>query len=127
MKLLFAIIIIGVILTTACSVFMAAKKEGVSVEELSQCRTRSCVLSKGAVPNKTEKNEQGEIIEAYTVQAPKGSTARAVMHGVLDVATFGIWEAAGTPMEEAMGKKKYYSIKVIYDKDENVKKVELLQ
>lgn len=127
MKVLFAIVLIGVILTTGCSVFMAAKKEGVSVEELSQCRTRSCVLSKGAVPNKTEKNEQGEIIETYTVQAPKGSTARAVMHGVLDVATFGIWEAAGTPMEGAMGKKKYYSIKVIYDKDENVKKVELLQ
>jgi hypothetical protein len=127
MKAPFAIVLIGIILTTGCSVFMAAKKEGVSVEELSQCRTRSCVFSKGAIANKTEKNEQGEIIETYTVQSPKGSTARSVMHGVLDVATLGIWEVAGTPMEGAMGKKKYYSIKVIYDKDENIKKVELLQ
>jgi hypothetical protein len=121
------LILVGIILITGCSVFMAAKKEGVSTEDISQCRTRSCVLSRGGVPIKTEKNEQGEIIETYTVQAPKGSTARAVMHGVLDVATLGIWEVAGTPMEGAMGSKKYYSIKVTYDKDENIKKVELLQ
>ena len=127
MKTLLPIILVGTILLSGCSVFMAAKKEGVSIDELSQCRTRSCVISKGAVPTKTEKNEQGDTIEAYTVQERKGSTARAVMHGVLDVLTLGIWEVAGTPIEGAMGGKKNYSIRIIYDKDENVKKVEMLQ
>ncbi|MGQ9552252.1 MAG: hypothetical protein ACUVUE_07490 [Candidatus Bathycorpusculaceae bacterium] len=127
MKAFISLVLVGSILLSACSVYMAAKKEGVTIEELSQCRTRSCVLSKGAVATKTEKTDQGEIIESYTVQAKKGSTARAVMHGVLDVATFGIWEVAGTPMEGAMGQKKYYSIKVTHDKDGNVKKVEMLQ
>ena len=127
MKSLLSIVLVGIILLSGCSVFMAAKKEGVSIDELSQCRTRSCVISKGAVPTKTEKNEQGDTIEAYTVQARKGSTARAVMHGVLDVFTLGIWEVAGTPIEGSMGEKKNYSVKIIYDKDENIKKVEMLQ
>ena len=127
MKSLLSIVLVGTILLSGCSVFMASKKEGVSIDELSQCRTRSCVISKGAVPTKTEKNEQGETIEDYTVQARTGSTARAVMHGVLDVFTLGIWEVAGTPIEGAKGEKKHYSIRIIYDKDENVKKVEMLQ
>jgi len=99
----------------------------VSIDELSQCRTRSCVISKGAVPIKTEKNEQGDTIEVYNVQARRGSTARAVMHGVLGVFTFGIWEVAGTPIEGSLGEKKYYSIKITYDKEDNVKKVEMMQ
>ncbi len=127
MKTLSFIIALLIILLSGCSVFMAAKKEGISIDELSQCRTRSCVISKGAVPTKTEKTEEGDTIEAYTVQARKGSTGRAVMHGVLDVFTLGIWEVAGTPMEGAMGEKKHYSIKVTYDKDENLKSVEMLQ
>lgn len=127
MKTLLFVILVATILLSGCSVFMAAKKEGVSIDELSQCRTRGCVISKGAVPTKTEKTEQGDTIEVYSVQARKGSTGRAVMHGVLDVFTLGIWEVAGTPMEGAMGEKKFYSIKVTYDKDENVKKVEMLQ
>lgn len=121
------IIVLVIILLSGCSVFMAAKKEGISIDELSQCKTRSCVISKGAVPIKTEKTEEGATIEVYNVQARKGSTGRAVMHGVLDVFTLGIWEVAGTPMEGAMGEKKYYSIKVTYDKDENVKSAEMLQ
>ena len=127
MRIIMAGILVVTIIVSGCSVYMASKKEGVSIEELSQCRTRSAVLSKGAVPTKTEKNEQGEITEYYTVQAKTWSTARAVMHGILDVVTFGIWEVAGTPMEGAMGEKKFYPIKVSYDKDENVKKVELVQ
>ncbi len=41
------------------------------------------------------------------------------MHGLLDVATFGIWEVAGTPIE---GKKRggFYVFKVEYDNDGTV-------
>ena len=63
----------------------------------------------------------------YKVRAKKGSTARAVMHGLLDVSTLGVWEVAGTPIEGAKGKKKFFAIKVYYDKNENIKKIELLQ
>lgn len=49
------------------------------------------------------------------------------MHGVLDVATWGLWEIVGTPVEGQLGKKETVPIRVYYDKDENIKKVELRQ
>jgi hypothetical protein len=114
--------------SAGCSVYMAAKKEGTSMEQVNQCKTRSAVKSQqGVEVLSTDKNENGEISECYKIQEPTGSSARAAMHGVLDVATLGIWEVAGTPIEGSMGEKKYYSIKVYYDKDENVKKIELLK
>lgn len=46
------------------------------------------------------------------------------MHGFLDVATFGIWEIAGTPIEGTLNKNEFYSVKVIYQKDgETIKSV----
>jgi hypothetical protein len=107
---------------------MAAKKEGTSMEQVNQCKTRSSIKSQqGVEVLSTEKSEDGEIIEYYKVQEATGSSARAAMHGILDIATLGIWEVAGTPIEGSMGEKKFYSIKVYYDKDENVKKLELLK
>ena len=112
---------------TSCSVYMAAKKEGVSINEIQQCKTRACLIAKGAETISSERNKQGELIETYKVRKEKGSVARAAMHGVLDIATLGIWEVAGTPIEGAKGKKKFFAIKVYYDKEENIKKVELIQ
>lgn len=129
-KMLFrkiSLLLFVVLFASSCSVYMAAKKEGTSQDELQQCRTRGCILSKGVEVVSSEKTESGELIETYKVMQKKGSTARAIMHGLLDVATLGIWEVAGTPIEGAAGKKEYFSIKVYYDKEENIKKVELLQ
>jgi hypothetical protein len=50
------------------------------------------------------------------------------MHGVLDVATWGLWEVAGTPMEGAFDKDKYYGIKVKFEVGtENIKEISLAQ
>lgn len=82
------------------------EKEGASIHELSQCKTKTCLLSKGAIPA-DRKNEDGLLIEeCYQVQKPKGTASRAVMHGLLDVVTLGIWEVAGTPIEGSVGKKE---------------------
>ncbi len=124
-KIVFALIL-GVFVMSSCSVFMAANKSGTSVDEISQCKTRTAIIAKGAESIKMEQNEEGNLVEYYKVQKPKGSTSRAVMHGLLDVATIGLWEVAGTPMEGAMGKKKYYGIRVTFDENENVKKMEVL-
>jgi len=104
---------------------MAAKKEGVSIDELNQCRTRSCIISKGAIPIDAKKNEYGGIIEeTYQVQKPKGSAGRAAMHGVLDVFTLGLWEVAGTPIEGSAGKKEMYPIKIYYEDGDKIDRVE---
>ncbi|MEW6214676.1 MAG: hypothetical protein AB1478_05655 [Nitrospirota bacterium] len=122
-----SLLLVTVLCLSSCSVFMAAKHEGTSPEEIQQCRTRGCLLAKGVEVISSEKNVDGELIDTCKVMKKKGSTARAIMHGLLDVATLGIWEVAGTPIEGATGKKEYFTIRVYYDKEENIKKVELLQ
>jgi hypothetical protein len=67
-----------------------------------------------------------ENTEAFKILKPQGSTGRAVMHGLLDVATLGIWEVAGTPMEGAYDKDKYYAIRVTYEPGtEDIKEITL--
>ena len=127
-RLLCLIMLLFIFILTSCSVFMAAKKEGVSIDQLSQCKTRACLISKGAIPIDSKKNDDGILIEeTYQVQKAKGSASRAVMHGCLDVLTLGIWEVAGTPIEGSKGKKEMYSIKVHYENGENIKNIELVQ
>lgn len=41
----------------SCSVFKAAKKEGVALEEVTTCKTRTCLVAKGAEPVSCELNE----------------------------------------------------------------------
>lgn len=126
--ILFMVIVVSFFLLTSCSVYMAAKKKGVSIEEISQCKTKSCLHSKGATLIDSKRNEDGILIETYKVRKPTGSTARAVMHGVLDVATLGVWEVVGTPIEGVKGKEEYISIRVYFESDdETIKNVELVR
>lgn len=105
---------------SSCSVVMSARSGGVDITELSKCATRACILSKDIQPMSHKTDKDGTIIyEEYKAYPPTGSAARAAMHGVLDVATFGIWEAAGTPIEAVKGEKQYYIVKISYEKDGN--------
>jgi len=114
------------IMSSGCSVVMASKTKGTSIETLRECRTRTCVLSKDGVEKLSRKDlEKGEFIEEYRVLKRTGSASRAVMHGVLDVFTLGLWEIAGTPIEGAAGKKTYLGIRIFYDKDNSIKNVEI--
>ena len=98
---------------SGCSVYMSAKKEGVDFEDLTTCKTKTCLVANGAEPINVK--ELPPDTEAYKVLRAHGSIARSFMHGVLDVATLGVWEIAGTPMEGAFDKNKYYAIKVTYE------------
>lgn len=111
---------------SSCSVAMAANKQGVSLDKVQACRTRGQVISTGALVIDSEKYENGELVEVYQIEKERGSAARALMHGVLDVSTCGLWEVVGTPIEACSDQKEYYSLKVFYDDRDNVKKIELL-
>ena len=114
------------ILASGCSVYMSAKKEGTDFEDLQRCKTKPCLIAAGAEPLQVA--GLGDDTEAYKVMKAHGSVGRAVMHGVLDVATFGIWEVAGTPMEGAFDKNKYYGISVLYEHGTaNIKQISLAQ
>ena len=101
---------------------MASKKRGVEVAEIMDCRTESCILAlKDTEVIETTETDTGKIVTYRSLQK-QGSTGRAVMHGLLDVATLGIWEIAGTPIEGSKRKKEYYIYKIEYDNDGNVLK-----
>ncbi|MEM9751662.1 MAG: hypothetical protein AAF869_12000 [Pseudomonadota bacterium] len=109
-----ALSVMGIALT-GCSVGMAARTEGVKADEISQCETRACFLSADTAQMVSAKDRaDGGKVETYRFQLKRGSAGRAAMHGVLDVATIGLWEVVGTPME-ATKSKKYIMISALYD------------
>ena len=123
LKLALSAVLIG--LTSSCSVAMAARREGVNIEKIQSSRTRGQLIACGVTVISSEKSYSGELVEVYQVQKERGSAARALMHGALDIGTCGLWEVIGTPIE-ACDTKEYYVIKVYYDLNENIKKIELL-
>jgi hypothetical protein len=113
-------------LFSSCSVVMAARKEGTSIENVQSSRSRGQILSQGGTIVSSERSPTGDLVEVYQFKKEKGSAARALMHGVLDVSTLGLWEVVGTPVEACLNDQKCYSVRVFYDFNENVTKMELL-
>ncbi len=108
---------------------MSGKKSGTSIEDVAQSKTRTAVIANDGVEIvHTERDpiDNHIIYEDYLVQKPKGSTWRAVMHGLLDVATLGLWEVVGTPVELSKGGKTYVPIRIYYNEDEEIEKLEYL-
>ncbi len=127
MKKVVISLMVASIALSSCSVVMAAKKEGVSIEKVQSAKTRSQFF---AATNpyllRCDTNEQGQHVEIYRLQKERGSAARAFMHGCLDVATFGVWEVVGTPIEGCSNQAEFYVVKITYDDNEVIQHVELL-
>lgn len=111
---------------SSCSVAMAARKSGTTLERLQCCSTRGQFLACGPVVISSERLPTGELVEVYQYQKEKGSAARALMHGALDISTCGLWEVVGTPMEACIDQTHYFTIKVFYNAYDTVQRVELL-
>ncbi|MEA2014620.1 MAG: hypothetical protein U9N38_04875 [Thermodesulfobacteriota bacterium] len=121
------VVVCMTIVFSGCSVYMAAKKDGINIEEASQCKTQACLIAKGAILISSRESKDGTLIDVFNIKKPTGSTSRAVMHGILDVATLGLWELAGTPIEGSKSKPAMIPIEVHYDKNEIIKSVKILQ
>jgi hypothetical protein len=105
---------------------MAAKKEGVSVNRVQACCTRGQLLSCGPAILCSSRNECGQLVEEYQFEKERGSAVRALMHGALDVCTGGLWEVVGTPIEACGNQREYFAIRVFYNPDDTINRVELL-
>ena len=117
-----------IIFLASCSAYLAAQKGGVPVENIMQCKTRAELLSnKDVEVIESVKNSEGEIEETCRVMKEKGSYGRAAVNTVMTVFSLGIWEIASYPGETMRTENKaYYNVKVYYDKQENIQKIELL-
>lgn len=125
MNKIVSIVMLSAILSS-CSVAMAAKKEGTSISQVQNARSRGSFIAAGACVISSERLPTGELVEVYQYKKEKGSVARAFMHGCLDLATCGAWEVIGTPIEGYAGKADYFSVRVFYDHNEIAKRVEML-
>lgn len=107
---------------SSCSVYKAASNEGISVSDIKKCKTKGCFLSHGMDILDKHEDSNGKYIEIYRAIARKSGLnyVRAAGHGVLDVATLGIWEVAGTPVEGAISNNLgYITAKVTYNHRES--------
>jgi hypothetical protein len=118
--------VLSLAILTSCSVVMAAKKEGMSVTQVQTLRTRGQLIASGAHLISSDRLPTGQLCEVYQIQNKKGSAARAFMHGLLDVSTCGLWEVIGTPIEACGDAREYYCVRITFDEDECIRRVELL-
>ena len=105
-----------------CSAYMAANQPG--QKDFSVLKTgtpRDRVLAEFGTPKHSEV-VQGQKSDIFTfVQGYNGAVkaGRAVVHGVATVATLGLWEVIGTPVEGHMNGTEL-SVRVNYDGGDRV-------
>ena len=119
------LLIVGTFNITGCSVFMAAKQpEKKDTKMLAVGVPRAVILAEFGAPVSTVKNGD-ETVDIFSFKQGYGKAAkfgRMTFHGVADVATLGLWEIIGTPVESGFdGNNIAYQI--TYDQNDNVKTV----
>lgn len=118
-------LLLSSILFSSCSVVMASNRAGVDIDQVQNVASRTQLIALGAVPVTSETNSEGQLVETYQIEQERGSIARAFMHGLLDLSTGFLWELAGTPIESSLDQKKSFSVKVTFDEQEQIQKMEL--
>jgi len=118
-----------IVMSSGCSVFMAAKQPGKKNVELFKVGTpRGLLLAEFGLPIYTEdkKGKKVEIfkfVQGYSAGAKAG---RAVFHGAADVFTLGLWEVVSTPAEGIFSGDEL-AYQVTYGEDDRVAEVVLLK
>jgi hypothetical protein len=108
-----------------CSVYMAANQPSQKdLSILSKGQPRPKLIAEFGQPLHTEvKDGVRKDIFTFTQGYHGGVKAgRAILHGVADVATLGLWEAVGTPAEGYMNGTQL-SAEVTYDAQDIVASV----
>jgi len=106
----------------------ASKQAGATEKEIGQCETRSCfvgLLEYGGEILLSREQPDGSLEEIYQVRRRKGSTIRSFTHGVLSVATLGVWNVVGYPIEGFASSEDFIVFRVDYDEAGNPEEVEI--
>ena len=123
------ILLLAAMFLSSCSVFMAAKQpDKLNTDLFSKGTPRSMLLAEFGLPkvSETRNGKKHEIFTFTQGYSAGAKTGRAVVHGVADVLTLGLWEVIGTPAEGAFdGRNMAYDVS--YDKQDKVDSVILLK
>lgn len=115
--------------SSGCAVVMAAKQPDYkNVELFKPGTTRGQLLGEFGQPVSTETRKDGTKCDTFSfTQGYSGGAkaGRAVLHGVADVLTLGLWEIIGTPTEAVLNGNTV-GYQACYGADERVTEVTLL-
>jgi hypothetical protein len=112
-----------------CAPYMAAKQPSAKNLALFKPGTqRNALLAEFGAPAVSENRDgkQREVFKFVHGYSTATRTGRALLHGVADVATFGLWEVVGIPAE-AIFSGDEMAYEVTYDKDDRVEQVTVLK
>lgn len=123
-----AMLAVGITACIGPAAKKASKQGGATENEIGRCETRSCflgLLDYGGEILQSARQPDGSLEEVYQVRRRKGSTLRSFAHGILSVATLGIWNVVGYPIEGIMSSADFIVFRVAYDPAGNPIKVEI--
>jgi len=129
--LLYLIILLMVVSLSACvgpASRKASRQAGATERDIGKCATRECfvgLLDYGGDILLSRDQPDGSLEEIYQVQRKKGSTIRSFTHGVLSVATLGIWNVVGYPIEGFASSADYIVFRVDYDTEGKPEEVQI--
>lgn len=119
----FLVLLLMPFVVSGCSVGMAMSgKETKDTSVLAVGASRDTVISRLGPPQTTVTDSDGTLVDSWDiVKGNQPSVGRAVVHGAMDVLTFGLWEVVGTPVELVVGQEKHTIYTVRYDTDSKIK------
>ena len=124
------IAVAALMILTSCAVYKAADQpEAKDVSVLKLYNTRVQIIGALGNPTNSNINERGLMVDTFSFvngYSAASRSARAVGHGVADVATLGLWEVVGTPIEGGFNGSKV-SGQVVYNKAEQAIKLEFFE
>jgi hypothetical protein len=114
---------IPMLFSTGCAVGMALSGERQpNLAAFSTGSTRGEVELQLGQSVQTTVREDGGRTDVYQYElGDEPSAGRAIGHGVMDVATLGLWEVVGTPIEAVQGDVRRVVIE--YDTHDRVQKI----
>ena len=106
----------------------AARTAGATERDIGRCEDRACfvgLLQYGGEILISRQKLDGSLEEIYQVRRRQGSSLRSFTHGLLSVATLGIWNVVGYPLEGFVSTADFIVFKVVYDPQGVPRKVEV--
>ena len=119
---------ICMMLLSSCAVGMAASgKKNLDTSILFPGAPRSAVILKLGAPETSTVDEEGNYVESYLIiEGNEPSSERAIVHGVMDVVTLGLWEVVGTPIELAAGSESSSRVVIHYDSNQKIRDIQFV-
>jgi hypothetical protein len=119
------------VLLTACSVVQATSgPESKDLSVLNPGTERYLVLAELGQPVVTESDKEGRKYDIFQFrQGQHGAVkaGKAVLYGTAAVLTLGLSEVVASPLEGAAGKGAEMKTRILYDSNDRVDRVEILQ